>query len=104
MCRSAGFACLCLCHSNTNTFLDCDVTVISGDVYGNDDRWKVAHVLTRSKKEEWGKNYWALPDETTGEFILNLGCEKSYNAVELVNTINGELRDRGTKRFKVFLR
>ena len=80
------------------------MTVISGDVYGNDDRWKVAHVLTRAKKEEWGKNYWALPDQTTGEFILNLGCEKSYNAVELVNTINGENRDRGTKRFKVFLR
>ena len=80
------------------------MTVISGDVYDADDRWKVAHVLTRSKKEEWGQNYWALPDKSPGEFILNLGCEKAYNEVELVNTINGENRDRGTNRFKVFLR
>ena len=80
------------------------MTVISGDVYDDDDRWKVAHVLTRSMKEEWAKNYWALPDKSTGEFILNLGCEKSYNEVELVNTMSGENRDRSTNRFKVFLR
>ena len=35
--------------------------------------------------------------------MLSLGCERTVNLVELVNTNNGWLRDRATKEFKVFI-
>ena len=85
-------------------FLDCDVKVISGDVYDNDKRFKVEEAFYRAEKEEWGKSYWCAPDKMPGQFILDLGCEDSYNTVELVNLHNGPNRDRSTERFQVFLR
>ena len=39
-----------------------------------------------------------------GEFLLDLGCEDSFNTVELVNTHNGPNKDRSTERFQIFLR
>ena len=53
--------------------------------------------------EEFGKNYWLSPNGG-GEFILDLGCEDSFDTVELVNTHNTQHRDRSTKEFQVFLR
>ena len=91
-------------HSIHEFYLDCDVGVISGDIYENDQRFKVENVLYHAEKEEWGKNYWLSPEQADGEFILDLGCEDSYNEVELVNTHNGQANDRSTNRFKVFLR
>ena len=84
-------------------FLDCGVTVQSGDVNDNDDDYKVANVLQRSPKEILGNRSWIPPNGQTGEFILKLGCkEDSYNVVQLVNTnLNKEY---STKRFKVLLR
>ena len=82
--------------------LDCEVTYVSGDIY--DERFKVAFVLHHATKEEVG-NYWLAPGgKTGGEFLLDLGCEDSFNAVELVNTHNAYARDRSTQRFQVFLR
>ena len=79
--------------------------MISGEFYASDARWKVSHLLTRSLKEEFGKNYWlALDQKAGGEFILDLGCEDSLNTVELVNTHNAYHKDRSTQRFHVFLR
>ena len=47
--------------------------------------------------------YWLAPDKTQAEFVLDLGCKKIVNLVELVNTHNGDHRDRGTKEFKVWV-
>ena len=77
--------------------------VISGDIY--DQRFKVEFALHHAKKEEFGKNYWLSPNrEEGGEFILDLGCEDSFDTVELVNTHNAGAKDRSTKEFQVFLR
>ena len=53
--------------------------------------------------EEFGKNYWLSPNGG-GEFILDLGCEDSFDTVELVNTHNAGAKDRSTKEFQIFLR
>ena len=90
---------------STKFDLDCDMRVISGDIYENDQRFKVEFALRHAEKEEWGKNYWLSPHQKAGgEFILDLGCEDSFNTVELVNTHNNGANDRSTKRFQVFLR
>ena len=80
------------------TFLDCGVTVQSGDVYDNDAKFKVSNVLDR-----FGNNSWIPSNGQSKEFILKLGCkEETYNVVQLVNTnLNQE---RSTGRFKVYLR
>ena len=84
-------------------FLDCGVTVQSGDVYDDNNEYKVANILQRSSTEVLGNRSWIPPNGASGEFILKLGCrEDSYNVVQLVNTnLN---KDYSTKRFKVFLR
>ena len=90
-------------------FLDCDVEVISGDILTDDGLFKVEFALQHDEEEEFGKNYWASPNhwliaDGGGSFILDLGCEDSYDTVELVNTHNAHLKNRATKRFKVYLR
>ena len=66
------------------------------------DSFSVKNLLTRSQKEIFAKNYWLAPDrKKKAEFVLSLGCPRSVNKVELVNTHNGAARDRATKTFKV---
>ena len=87
----------------TQFALDCDVRVISGNIYSQ--KFKVEFALQRDKTEKFGKNYWLCPNYGKGsEFILDLGCEDSYDTVELVNAHNAHVKDRGTKEFQVFLR
>ena len=83
--------------------LDCsNVRVVSGDIY--DQRFKVEFSLQHANEEEAG-NYYLTPDQQDGgEFLLDLGCEESFETVELVNTHNAGSRDRSTKGFQVFLR
>ena len=70
----------------------------SGDVYDNDDKFKVSNVL-----ERFGNNSWIPPNGQSKEFILKLGCkDEIYNVVQLVNTNYNQ--ERSTKRFKVYLR
>ena len=83
------------------------VTVVT-EMYGNwthpglpQDAFSVEKLLTNSPKEIFAKNYWLGPDKKAGEFVLDLGCAKTVNMVELVNTHNGHVRDRSTKEFKV---
>ena len=77
--------------------------VISGDIY--DERFKVEFALQYAEIEESGKNFWLSPNENVGsEFILDVGCEDSFNTVELVNTHNSHSKDRSTKQFHAFLR
>ena len=83
--------------------LDCDTKVIAEDSY--DSRFKAVFALHHANKDEFGKNYWLTPNKKTGgEFLLDLGCEDSFNTVELVNTHNAYHKDRSTKRFQVYLR
>ena len=89
-----------------------EVSVVRGD-YGiwtdhgySEDNWAVAKLLTNAPLEIWGENanYWKAPcGQNRAEFVLDLGCKMTVNLVELVNTHNGECRDRSMKEFKVFL-
>ena len=68
------------------------------------DDFSVSQLLTNSPVELHGENYWLAPHgQQSAEFVLDLGCSKQVNMVELVNTHNAEYRNRGTKEFKVFV-
>ena len=75
--------------------------VVSGDVY--DPRFKVEFALHHAILEEEG-NFYLSPNQAGGEFLLDLGCEDSFDTVELVNTHNSVSRDRSTQSFQVYLR
>ena len=66
-----------------------------------DEAFRVEKLLTNSPKEIFGENYWLASDNTVAEFVLDLGCNKVLNMVELVNTHSGSHRNRGTKEFQV---
>ena len=64
----------------------------------------VTNLLTNAPLEIFGENFWLAPNlQDSAEFVLDLGCEKTVNMVELVNTHDGYWRDRSMKEFKVFL-
>ena len=95
-------------------FLGCSdsvsVSVVRGD-HGTwthlgypEDTWAVAKLLTKAQLEIFAENYWLAPTwQDSAEFVLDLGCEKTVNQLELVNTHNSHSRDRSMKEFKVFL-
>ena len=69
------------------------------------DNFSPEKLLTNSKEEAFGKNYWLLPDKETGKgFVLDFGSVKTFNLVELVNTHNAQFKDRSTNEFKVYIR
>ena len=79
---------------------------MSGDVGTHsglpEDTFAVEKLLTWSKREEL--NYWLAPDNKTGaQFILDLGQLVKVRNIVLVNTHNGNKRDRSTKGFMVSL-
>ena len=91
-------------------FPDCSdsVSVVRGEVgtWGNKpkDTWAVEKLLTNAPLEIWAENYWLAPKgQDRAEFVLDLGCKKTVNLVELVNTHNGKHRNHAMKEFKVFL-
>ena len=45
---------------------------------------------------------WLLPDRTKGEFIIDLGAPHPVDLVEIQNTTNGTIHDRGTKDYRIF--
>ena len=64
----------------------------------------VTNLLTNAPQEIIGGTLWLAPNlQDSAEFVLDLGCEKTVNMVELVNTHAGRFRDRSMKEFKVFL-
>ena len=88
----------------------CSVSVVRGEHgawthHGHPkDTWDVTNLLTNAPLEIFAKNYWLAPNKKDrAEFVLSLGCEKTVNMVELVNTHTGKWRDRSMKEFKVFL-
>ena len=66
-----------------------------------EDAFAVKKLLTNSPVEVHYENYWLAPQQSPAEFVLDLGCNKIVNMVELVNTHNGENRDRSSKEIKV---
>ena len=82
---------------------EANATIYSGDTL-NKDHFLASHVLTRQVVEEWGKSYWLAPHRGLGQFIMNLGCVKTINTIELVNTHNAHGKDWSTKGFQVYLR
>merc|ERR1712066_1228005 len=68
-----------------------------------DDSFSVEKLLTNSPLEIFGSNYWLAEDRSRAEFVLDLGCEKTVNTVELVNTKSGHHGNRGTKQFRLSL-
>ena len=57
--------------------------------------FKVANLLEVSEK------YWLGQDNTPASFIVNLGCEKRVNVIELINANNGKAKNKGVKDIKV---
>ena len=90
--------------------LGCIVTVVRGDQYDGklrklpENAFSVSKLLTYGPKMTYGENCWLAPEgQDSAEFVLDLGCEKTVNTVELVNTPNGNEENRSMKEFKVFL-
>ena len=84
---------------------DCPVSVVREEYYIHSiyDH-SVSQLLTNSPQEILGQNYWLAPNgQQSAEFVLELGCSKQVNMVELVNTHNGDGGHMGTKEFKVFV-
>ena len=87
---------------------DCPVSVVREEYYIEQTSsvvdYSVSQLLTNSPWETYGENYWLAPvGQKSVEFVLDLGCSKQVNMVELVNTHNGFRMNRGTKEFKVFV-
>ena len=61
----------------------------------SESKFKLSNLLQSSE------NYWLGQDNAPTSFILNLGCKKSVNLIEIVNTNNGKAKDKGTKDIKV---
>jgi len=92
--------------TTTTTAKPClPVSVVRGDHGIWDDipeeSFSVEKLLTNSNLEIFGENYWLAEDRSSAEFVLDLGCEKTVNTVELVNTKSGHYENRGTKQFSV---
>ena len=90
--------------------LGCIVTVVRGDQYDGKLRklpenvFSVSKLLTYGPKMTYGANCWLAPEgQDSAEFVLDLGCKKPVDTVELVNTPNGNEENRSMKEFKVFL-
>ena len=65
------------------------------------------NVITRSDIEHCNSkgqncNFWKTKEDSReGMLILDLGCAQEVNTIQLVNTHNGQNRDRSTKEFRV---
>ena len=66
-----------------------------------EDAFAVKKLLTKGAVEVHHENYWLAPHGKPAEFVLDLGCNKIVNVVKLVNTHNGDHRDRSSKEIKV---
>ena len=72
--------------------------VVSGDIY--DSRFPVDGIFTHNLAEPGHAGYWLGPEQSTATFVLNLGCQLSFDGIQIVNTHNAIYKDRSTKRFR----
>ena len=78
--------------------------VISGDSLNSDSA--VEHLLTDNTgggKEEVKGTFWLAPSRASAEFVLELCPPTTVRTLIVVNTHAAEMRNRGTKEFKVYL-
>ena len=78
--------------------------VISGDSLNSDSA--VEKLLTednRGGKDEVKGTFWLAPSGSTAEFVLELCPPRKVRTLTVVNTHAAEMRNRGTKEFKVYL-
>ena len=68
----------------------------------NNTDFSVENLLTYRSMEESG-NFWLGPNLQPAEFVLELCKRETIRRLRIVNTQGGELRNRGTKEFKVLL-
>ena len=86
----------------TVIILECNVDskkVVKQDSL-NKVKFGAKNVLVHNKDEKLAKGYWLSPTEAGGSFVLDLGCDHHFRAIELVNTHNSDNRDRSTKDFR----
>ena len=76
-------------------------SVVSGEFYFNQATFKTDNILTTAPDDEAKKKYWLGNNFKPATAILNLGCEKTVNMVELINTHNNVHRDRSTREIKI---
>ena len=73
------------------------IIVVEELVYSKD--YLSENALYLAKSETVG-NYWLGRDWKTDYFVLDLGCNRTFSGVQLVNTHNQIHRDRSTKKFR----
>ena len=70
----------------------------------HENTFSVSKLLTYGPKLTYGEDCWLAPKgEKEAEFVLDLGCKKLVNTVELVNTPYNNPQNRSMGEFKVFL-
>ena len=82
--------------------LECEADPVIVEEERYDERFVARYVLTLSRTEKYGENYWLTRRNKPDYFILDLGCSKERNMVELVNTHNAHGRNTATKAFQVY--
>ena len=79
----------------------CRMKVVSGDFYNNILTYRVGNILNTAKNDEATNNFWLGNNQKPSTAVLDLGCEKAVNLVQIVNTHNNNYKDRSTKKLKV---
>ena len=76
------------------------MSVVSGDVFPKKNFFGVENIFKLYKEETSFEGYWLAPGGREASFIINLGCQKRFDVIKLVNTHNQKVRDRSTKKFR----
>jgi len=80
-------------------------TVTASSVWENDARFLPENVIDDSTFDDVdARNYWLLPNETTGWWQVDLEADFEIRAVKILNCNNDEANDRGTKDFRLEIR
>ena len=66
-----------------------------------EDMGLAVNIFTLNQEEQnCFKNYWLAKEKINSTFIMNLGCQQTFEGIQLVNTHNYVHRNRATKRFR----
>ena len=80
-------------------------TATASSVWENNPKLLPENVIDDSAYDDVEqKNYWLLPNETTGWWQVDLGAEFDISTIKVFNCNNGLANDRGTKDFRLEIR